>query len=281
MADEITLATEVRELFQTLGAKKDMQVATAWAEHFGTEIGSEQFFLGIAIVKRNLTQLIADIEASRLKARSQQLYIAAVNELVSFVSPHGMISATTSQIAKLVSAFEYLTLVDDVLEPIDNRQVPKETISDLRKAMVELQADLDGADIDGRLKAFLRAQLANVLWALDHFDVVGIDGLSRTFGAAQAEIARSFGLAGASKPAAQAWYQKAWPKVVMIGTAITGLSVVVEKADNLLTHGGNIFGFVTGHDAKKDTPQSHVKIETSPVLPAPEHHPALPKPASA
>ncbi|MEG8026514.1 hypothetical protein QP162_22885 [Sphingomonas aurantiaca] len=67
MADERTLATEVREFFESLPLQANRYLNQAIAQSANTGIGSVQFFGVLANVKENCDQLIDDINSSRLK----------------------------------------------------------------------------------------------------------------------------------------------------------------------------------------------------------------------
>jgi len=278
MGDERTLATEIRELFQGLGSSPDMIVANAWAEHLGTQVGSERFFLGLSLIRGKLDRLIIDIDASPLKERSKSLYKKAVNQLAEYTSIQSMQGNNIHSVRANTQAFEYLTLVDDFLVPLDHRDIPNEALASLRAQVIELRASLDDVEMDKRLKSFLITQFANLIWALDHFDAIGIEGLCRTFGASHAEFARSIGLTGASKPEALAWYKKAWPAFGAIGLAITSLSAVVEHTDNLLTHGESLYDRLIGVSEKpagakktqaSKTADRMIEVSSAPRLPKP------------
>jgi hypothetical protein len=276
MSDERTLATEVRELFAALAGYGEKSMANAISSHFQVNVGSEQFFLALASIERKTTQLITDIRASAVKQASQELYVGAVSELRRFVNVSRLDSAKSNQLAASEQAFQYLTLIDDILAPLDHRDVPAETIDGLRSAVNELLDSLRKASVDERLKAFLLANLSNILWAIDNFKAIGIEGLCSTFGMAHAEIARSMGFRGASKPEAKSWFKKAWPALGAIGMTVTTASAVVEKSDNLLTHSESIYDHLTG---KPHAAQSlHIHVD-APAMPAPDPSlPALPGP---
>jgi len=278
MTDERTLATEIRELFRDVASQQSRRTREGWAVHFDVEEGSEQFYMAIAAVRRNIDQLRRDIEASPLKAGSKSLYVGAVNTFARYVTLAGLMETTTKEIAQHTQAFEYLTLVDDFLEPLDHRDVPKKTIEEIRDRIAGVLSDLDTVDMDDRLKAFVRSQISTLLWAIDHFNLIGIDGVCRTYGAAHAEIMRSFGFRGAKSPAAQGWFKKALPALAVVGGVITTASAVVEHTDNLLTHGESIYHFIAGDFHAIEGPEVDVQVEINGSSNHNSNPPLLPNP---
>lgn len=255
MADERTLATEVREFFESLPLQANRYLNQAIAQSANTGIGSVQFFGVLANVKENCDQLIDDINSSRLKQGSKALYTGAVDILADYLSLESLQSRTTDQLRGETKSFEYLTLVDDVLEPLDNREIPPDFLTKLALQAQTMLDELADSDLEPQLKAFLNRQIEQFVWSINTFKIVGIDGLTRAWGAMAAEIARSQGMQGARKPAAESFYKRALPILGAIGLAVTSVSATVEKTDKLLTHSGHIVAVVTGHDATpKDTP---------------------------
>lgn len=268
MPDERTLATEVRELFEALIRHSNNSTRQAWAKHFKVREGSEQFYLAIANVDRKIGQLRDDIEHSSLKQASKDLYLGAVNTFAQYVTLDGLMGTDTGQIANQTKAFEYLALVDDFLKPLDHREFPEETLQELRSRIGELSAALEASDIEPRLKAFLRTHIANLLWAIDNYHSIGIEGVCRTFGSVHAEVVRSLGFHGAKSEAASGWFRKALPALGWIGMAITSASAVIEPADNLLTHGASIYRTLAG-DAPAEGAADH-KVEIKITAPGAE-----------
>jgi hypothetical protein len=251
MTDERTLATEVREFFQSLVRGTNRHINTAIAQTVETNVGSMQFYSVLVTVKSNCDQLIADINSSRLKSGSKALYAGAVATLANYLSLDGLLESTTDGLKGEVKAFEYLTLVDDFLEPLDNREIPTDFLSKISEQARVMLEELDESEVDNRLKVFLGRQIRQFMWSIQTFEIVGIEGLTRAWGAMAAEIARSQGMQQATKPAAKAWYKRAIPTIGVIGLAVTSVSATVEKADNLLTHGSHIAQVLIGHDADK------------------------------
>jgi hypothetical protein len=267
MADEQTLATEVRTFFSALAKEPNRGMAQVIAETVNTNIGSIQFYQVLASAKANCDQLADDISASGLKQGSKNLYLGAVSSLAKYISIPSLNGVSNHLLRGEVQAFEYLTLVDDFLDPLDNRDIPKDFLANIGNQAQHMLDDLEESEIDPRLKAFLIKQVRQFIWSIQTFKIVGIEGLTRAWGSMAAEIARSKGMQGARKPDAENWYKRALPILGAIGLAVTSVSATVEQADNLLTHGSHIVAVVTGaehSDAavnKKDSPAEQLSTD--------------------
>lgn len=260
--EEQTLATEVRELFQLLAKRPDRAMQDAFAAQTETSVGSNRFFLALAAAKANCDQLISDINASTLKQGSKNLYTGAVTTLSNYLTLGSLQSASNANLRNEKQAFEYLVLVDDYLRPLDRRSVSEQFLDSLIARANEMLASLGESDVEPRLKAFLSAQISNFIWSVGNYRVLGIEGVTRAWGAMAAEIARSQGMTGSRRPEAQAWYKKALPVLGAIGLAVTSVSATVEKADNLLTHGSHIVSIVSGHsEVAGEQPKQDVAVE--------------------
>ena len=243
--DERTVATEVRELFRELsiGSKP---MGKAIAGKFDAPEGTERFYLVLASLRSKCDQLARDISASPLKESSKGLYLGAVATLSRYIGVDAMFDLSTDELRSESQAFQYLTLVDDFLAPLDFRVVPKPILIELGDKASSILADLQGAGLEPRLTAFLQAQISQFIWALQNYEALGIDGVSRAWGSMASELMRSQGMHGSTAPQAKSWFKKAVPIVGYIGVVVTTASATVERADNLLTHGSHIME-VLGH----------------------------------
>lgn len=249
MSDERTLAAEVRELFQMLGREPNRYLHQVIAEAANTDVGTVQFYGVVAGMKAKCDRLSADIRVSRLKEASKNLYVGAVATFANYLTINSILSAQNHQIRNEIQAFQYLTLVDDFLEPSDSRDIPEGFLDGIKKQAEAMLTGLKSSDLDARLKVFLEKQIREFIWSIETFHLLGIEGLTKAWGAMAAEIARSQGMQGSRSPAAKAWYKKALPILGAIGIAVTAVSAKVEDVDNALTHGGNIVKLLAGGDA--------------------------------
>ncbi|QCB39191.1 hypothetical protein E5554_15975 [Sphingobium sp. PAMC28499] len=252
MSDERTLATEVRELFQALARKPNRAMRDAIAQTANTTVGSVEFHQTLAGIKAKCDQLVLDIRASPLKQGSQELYVGAVAALSNYLTLESLNNIVNDSLRGEVKAFEYLTLVDDVLRPLDYRELPEGFLQSLVEKATSMLKDLNESHIDSRLKAHLEKQIRNFLWSIQTFDLIGIEGLTKAWGAMAGEIARSQGMQGARSPEAKKWYSGALPILGAIGLAVTSVSATVEHVDNALTHGGNIVKLLTGGESVEE-----------------------------
>lgn len=258
MDEERTLATEVRELFELIAGNPDRVMQDAFAYHTKTAVGSDKFFLALSAVKANCNQLIADISASALKQRSKDLYTGAVTTLSNYLTLPSLQNEINLNLRAETQAFEYLALVDDNIKPLDRRDTSEDFLTGLGEQARKMLTDLEESGIEPRLKAFLAAQISNFIWCLANYRVLGIEGVTRGFGAMASEIARSQGMQGARKAEAQRWYSKVVPVLGAIGLAVTSVSATMEQADNLLTHSEHIVKVVTGAEHTDAPPEKEI-----------------------
>ncbi|HJO66134.1 MAG TPA: hypothetical protein QF469_12420 [Sphingomonas sanguinis] len=266
MSDDKTLASEVRSVFYHLAQEPNRRMDRAIADNSNTHTGSAAFYEAVASIRANCEQLRHDIEKSRIKAAGKNLYLGAVDTLVSYISVDGLVNKQNHQLRSEAQSFEYLMLIDDVLEPIDSRDIPAGFLEELTAKAQVILDDLLASDIEARLKVFLSDQIQRFMWSINTFKIVGIDGLTKAWGAMFAEVARSSGMAGARKPEAEKWYKKAMPVIGAIGLVVTSVSATVEQTDNLLTHGGHIVQVVTGAEGA-DNPNADGGATDRPVKP--------------
>lgn len=266
MSDERTLAGEVYDIFQKLARDPNRYMKAAVSELGEVEVGSAEYHALLTSVLSKCDQLLQDIEASGLRQNSKNLYLGAVQTLTNYLSIESLNSITNSNLKAEKQAFEYLILVDDYLRPLDNRDMPSGFLEGLRDQAMAMLDALTLSGLDLRLRAFLEKQIREFIWTINTFDLLGIEGLSKAWGAMAAEVARGQGMQGAHSPEAKAWYSKALPILGAIGLAVTSVSATVEKVDNTLTHGGNIVKLLTGGDdaEKANDDQSEGKADGQP-----------------
>jgi len=251
MEEEQTLATEVRAFFQSLAKKPDRLLQEAFANVSNTAVDSDKFFAALSAAKANCDQLTADIHASGLKVGSKQLYANAVNTFANYLRIGHLQSTANSAVRGEAQAFQLLTLIDDYLTPLDARNMSGDFLKSLKKQAQAMMGDLEEANLDPRLKAFLSAQISQFLWSIQNHHIVGVEGISRAWGAMAAEISRSQGMKGAQKAEYKAFTKKVLPIIGTIHLAIMSVSATVQEADKMITSGANMLG-IGSADEEKD-----------------------------
>lgn len=250
--DHNTRASELVSIFQaTCRGNANKYMRAAWAELLNVPDSSAEFYEVIGALSRSLAHLKDEILVSSLRGPSREIYIGAVNSFARYLTVDGLNGATTNELRNEHDAFRLLTLLDDVLRPIANRVVPDSLLSTWEQTLDELIEAADKAFEDVTLRRFVSYQLSSLKWAVQNFEWIGVDGISRAFGATTAELVRSQSMQGAQTDQARSWYQKAKAPLVAIGIAIAASSAVVEKADNLLQHGASIYEKITDEGAAK------------------------------
>lgn len=114
--------------------------------------------------------------------------------LDKYVLSQNLRDYSTTNVKNETEAFQLLSLLDDVLPPTANRKIPKKDLQAWKEALEKLVNSLNEAFDDDVLKAFVEQQLSSVIWAISNYRWLGIDGVSRVYGAATAELARSQGM---------------------------------------------------------------------------------------
>ncbi len=182
------------------------------------------------------------------------MYAGAAEALQQYLLVNRMRELTVSHLAAETDAFRLLTLLDDVLAPTANRDVPESKLVEWENTLEELLDSAAEAFDNQALKAFVVRQLTSVQWAIRNFDLVGIEAVSRAYGAMAAELARSQGMEGAQSPKAATWFQRAKKPLLALGIGIAASSAVAEHTDKLITHVGSIYEAVTGDAKGEDNP---------------------------
>ncbi|RSU45622.1 hypothetical protein BRX43_18235 [Sphingomonas sp. S-NIH.Pt15_0812] len=183
------------------------------------------------------------------------MYLGAAGTLQNYVEVTKLQVLTTDELKKEADSFRLLTLLDDVLKPNANRDMPKATLKAWTASVDKLIESATDAIDDATLRAFVIRQLHHLRWAIGNYQFIGIDGISRAYGSMAAEVARSQNMEGGQTDSARSWFQKAKKPIVAIGVAIAASSAVVEQADKLIEHGGNIYEAITHHGGDAEDPE--------------------------
>lgn len=236
-----TLAAQIVHVFTALSEGPNVPIVTAWSELFGVEQDSGQFYSCIGAIRDDLARLAMDVEKSNIAPRSKQLCTEAINSINNFTSVSGLASLTRHNLIAQASHFDRLQLISDVMPPLDSRGVDADVLQTARNLVKDLDDDLSGLDIDARLKAFLHSQTSELLWAIDNFQYVGINGLARTWGATVTEITRATGMKGAETNTAKSWLARArhvgkeiGNSIIFVGAVAGAISTATITADAAL-----------------------------------------------
>lgn len=184
-----------------------------------------------------------------MRPTSKQTYLTSVAAIELFVQYGPLSSHIVQHVEQQRGHLTRLELLDDVLHPLGHRAVQSATLKDWMQQLSDLVTFASAIEADP-LRAFVIRHLSSVQWAVQNYDVVGIDGISRAYGAMVAEVVRSQGMAGADRPGAKDWYGKGKKVLVALGISIAASSAVVQQADNLLTHGEHIYQSIGAEDGK-------------------------------
>ncbi len=255
-----TRASELVSIFQILGNRKNMHLSRAWAEMLAVGPSSDEFYIALSAISRSLVLLRSEIMESNLRPASKDMYLGAVDSIRQYVLIENMQSRTTNELKNETDAFRLLTLLDDVLLPNANRLIQESKLKEWKTVLVELQNSAKSAFDDLTLRDFVIRQIVHLQWAVENYQYIGIDGISRAYGSTAAELARSQNMQGGQSDKSRSWYQRAKKPIVALGIAIAATSAVVEQADNLLEHGGNIYEAITDATVSRKLPVSKTVV---------------------
>lgn len=249
--DHSTRAAELVSIFRVLGGSQNAHMDDAWARLFNVSKSSGEFYDILGNIAGSLESLKSEISDSHLRDASKNTYVKAANILTQYVATNRLRELTTNQLHGESDSFKLLELLDDVLPPSGNRSITDKTLAEWLATVQEMIDSAKSAILDPVLRGFVIRQLAQLQWAINNYEFLGIEGISRAYGAMAAELARSTSMKGAQTAEARGWYQRAKKYVVALGVGIAATSVVVEKADNLLTHGGHMYEAITDQTSGK------------------------------
>ncbi len=249
--DHSTRASELVSIFKALGALTNQHMDEAWAKLLDVPRSSPEYYSVLSSVARSIEALEAEIGESPLRDASKETYLDAAGQLALYVQTHRLRELTTGNLKAETDAFRLLTLLDDVLPPTANRFVPKATLAEWLRTVQEMIDSSKKAISDPVLRGFVIRQLTQLQWAINNYEWLGIDGISRSYGAMAAELARSTSMKGAQTPEARSWYQRVKKPIIAMGVGIAATSAVVEQSDKLLTHGGHIYEAITAQVTEK------------------------------
>ncbi|MDR6115799.1 MULTISPECIES: hypothetical protein [unclassified Sphingomonas] len=242
-----TRASEIVSIFKALSAGPNKHIAQAWAGLLDAEISSDEYYIALGAISRSLAALHDEIDNSGLRYASKQMYLGAASSFQQYLEVTRIQSLTTDNLKNETDSFRLLTLLDDVLQPNAHRDMPKASLKQWTATVDDLIESAEEAIKDATLRAFVIRQLHHLRWAIGNYRFIGIDGISRAYGSMAAEIARSQNMKGGQTEEARSWFQKAKKPIIAIGVAIAASSAVVEQADNLIEHGGNIYEAIMHH----------------------------------
>jgi len=236
-------------------------MGTAWAEAFSVPEDSSRLYEALLQITQGLEQLETELDASPLKSANKDLYRGAISTLREYCKPRGLSRMTVEMLSKNVESIYRVQMLDDVLPLLDDRQVDADSLAEVRELIDDALRATAAPDIEPQLAAFLRLQLTRLLWAIDNVGVVGIEGLSRAFGSAAAELCRAEGMKGAKSETARAWFGVAKNALAILGGAVIFTGTASESADKAITHGAHIVEVLTQgsgetHQASND-PKAH------------------------
>lgn len=225
---------------------QNQRVADAWAAHFDVAVGTPIFFRAISLVIQNVIDVQEELTGSRISDKAKGLYLGATQKLLPFCHPEQFYHVHTDQLNQASDAIDLIHLASDALPMI---AAPNPiAINAIIEEVFELRILIDGLEADPKFKAFLLAQVDNLLVALRSFDTLGVEGLSVIFGSVASEIARAGGKVSGMPAETASAVSKFVKLLKKVGAGIIFTGAVVSGAHELLTDGTELLGLADPDD---------------------------------
>jgi hypothetical protein len=251
-------ATKIARLFERFAPLPNTNLADGWASVFAAPIGSAPFYEGLLGIHTDFRRFTFELELSVASDRAKALYTKAAAKLETFTNVQTFNGITTDQIKKQGDAIDLMFLAADVTQGLPDASVNPITLDTVTADLTELLAELDAIDVDDRLRRFLKFQVGNMLQAIASFDAIGIEGLSRIYGATVSEVTRAWGMKEAKTPSVQGWMVKARSTLKLIGAGVVWVGAVAGGADDAIEHGTSLLefaGFVEAAGGTYEVPE--------------------------
>lgn len=152
-------------------------LADSWRRRLSIQT-DEDLLDSLGYVRRSLLTLEMQVqESKRLKDRTRAFNLEVVQGLISFTDVSALHRAGKDK-AGLIhqDKLHNLANLSDLLEDDFPRPVlPAAEVANIAKALQELLAQIEGADLPPVLKGFLLQQVRRLLWAVQHASILGAD----------------------------------------------------------------------------------------------------------
>lgn len=241
VADSTTIVGEVLDPFETVKKFQDPSAKsrTVWARYWGTTYGTSPFWFAYAQFLAKVDVLYEQLDHHSKDQRSRDLFLGAVDRLKSQLEVTAL-NNPISHMAGLDETFNIIYLSASILPNSMNDRIENATVDTIVADLSELLTELEAADMDAQLRAFLRGQFEFLKWAAANYAALGIDGLSKAYGMVTSEFMRAWGKQEEPAPTAAAWWQKARGKLELVGKGVIWSEKVASGAEKLLTHADKI-----------------------------------------
>ena len=246
VADASNLVGEVLQPYEWVRgqAATGMAIQELWAQYWGANYGSAEFWFAYAKYKTKLENLAVLLEKYSKDERSKALFVGAVSRLTGFFTPLYMQNAV-SNLTQLDETFNIIHIASAMIPDVPKAKIEAATIDAIREDVSNLIAELDGVEMELQLKLFLKSNFTFLRWAINNYDKVGIDGLSKAYGMVASEFMRAWGDQNTEPAKAEPWWQNAKAKLKLIGEGVIWSEKFASGADKLLTHADDIVDALT------------------------------------
>ncbi|NYT39286.1 hypothetical protein HZY97_00815 [Sphingomonas sp. R-74633] len=245
VAGAATLAGEILEAYEAIRkGRQNRDLRDEWAEFWGTQYGTGEFWFAYAQFAAKLDDLRSQIEESVKDERSKELFLGALRRMRASYDVI-YLQNNVSNIAQLDETFNIIHLASNVLPMNTRSNIETVTVEAVAAQIAELIDGIEGADFDGQLARFLRGQLTFLHWAVENYPSLGIAGLSKAYGMVASEFARAWSNRAEGDEVKEKWWEKTRKGLKLVGEGVIWGEKVAAGAEKLLTHADDIAGIIS------------------------------------
>ena len=245
----MNLALSLAESMDQLAKEPNEGLSARWSKLLNCGDQTPEFYMALAVIYGKFLELRGELETSTLGDRAKGLYLSAVHELLPFVNPTTAHSHNSQQVRARGDKIDLLHLAAEALPHIPVPDVQPPIIEQLCVELEDIRQQLKSADVDPETRRFVGRSLAILKMVLQSYDILGPEGAAQMFGSAFSDLVRSLQQKPAPSGEGKSILQRLVSLTKKVGAVVIWTSAVVGGADNLLTDGSDIVGFLTGDDA--------------------------------
>jgi hypothetical protein len=229
-------------------------IASSWCKLFSVEQESTEYYLMLSAMMAKFDSLQKQINISCVDDVERRLYCGAADRLLPFVRPSSANGLQVMSLRGAQSDIDLIYLSGRVLEEYLIPEISKVTIDALIDEINGLLASVHACEppLSARLRELMESSLRSALFALQSYDVLGLDGFNRVFGTVIFGVMRASETAGKQSPGQLTLLKKFMQTFKKIGVVIALAHAAVGGAAEMIESGGKIVDFLTGPQEEGD-----------------------------
>ncbi|WP_336979714.1 hypothetical protein [Altererythrobacter fulvus] len=201
---------------------------------------SANFLLGINVLAEKFDRLSFEIEEADISERSRKLYQGAAEILRNLMLPPGLLGKTVDHLHNQQNHIDILFMASDTLKRPSLSIPPIELRQELIKTLESAITQTKEADLDAALERLIVSHLETVLFAVRAFEHLGVEGVTRIFGAAVADVTRAAKLPEAKTGTAKQIFKATKTALAAVGGLLIFSGQAAEGAEKLISHGEGV-----------------------------------------